>query len=68
MCAALEAQEHIIQLLEALGSILPAGSMDPRVSALLTGLSCMAFPTREALYKQLGNLCLLCRESMLRGQ
>ena len=36
--------------------ILPAGSMVPRVSALLTGL-----------YKQLGNLHLLRRESMLRS-
>ena len=67
VCAAIEAQEHTIQLLEALGTILPAGSTDPKVSALLTGLSCTAFPTREALYKQLGNLRLLHRESMLRS-
>ena len=65
MCAALEAQEHTIHLLEVLGSILPARSTDPRVSTLLTGLSCRAFPTREALYKQLVNLRLLRRESML---
>ena len=65
VCAAIEAQEHTIQLLEALGTILPARSTDPRVSALLTGLSCMAFPTRDAHYKHLGNLCLLRRESML---
>ena len=62
-----EAQEHTIQMLEGLGSILPAGSTDPRVSSILTGLSCMAFPAWEALYKQLGNLRLLCRESMLRA-
>ena len=54
VCAAQEAQKHTIQFLEALGSILPAGS---RVSTLLTGLSCRGFPIREALYKQLGNLC-----------
>ena len=66
VCAAIEAQEHTIQLLEALGTIPAAGS-DPKVSALFTGLSCTAFPTREALYKQLGNLRLLCRESMLRS-
>ena len=36
VCTAIEAQEHTIQLLEALGSVLPAGSTDPRVSALLT--------------------------------
>ena len=34
------------------------------MSTLLTQLSCTAFPTWEALYKQFGNLCLLCRESM----
>ena len=68
VCAALEAQEHTIQLLEALGSIPAAGSMGPRVSALLTGLSsCTAFPTWEALYKQLRNMRLLRRESMLRS-
>ena len=61
----LVSREHTIQLLEALGTILPAGSMDPRVSALLTGLSCTTFLTWEALYKQLGNLHLLRRESML---
>ena len=67
MCTAIEAQEHTIQLLEALVTILPAGSTDPRVSVLLTGLSCTAFPMLEALYKQLGNLHLLHRESMLRA-
>ena len=67
VCATIEAQEHTIQLLEALGTILPAGSTDPRVRALLTGLSCTAFPTWEALYKQLGNLRLFRRESMLRA-
>ena len=56
VCTAIDAQEHTIQLLEALGTILPSGSTDSKVSALLTGLSCTAFPTREALYKQLGNL------------
>ena len=64
VCAAIETQEHTLhclQLLEALGTILPAGSTDPRGSALLTGLSCTAFPTREALYKHLGNLRLLRR-------
>ena len=59
VCAAIEAQEHTIQLLEALGSIIPVGSTDPKVSALPTGISCTAFPMREALYKQLGNLHLL---------
>ena len=65
--AAIEAQEHTIQLLEALGTIFPAESSDPRVIALFTGLSCTAFPTWEALYKQLENLRLLRRESMLRA-
>ena len=37
------------------------------MSALLTGLSCTAFPTSEALYKQLGNLRMLHREAMLRS-
>ena len=64
MCVAIEAQEHTIQLLEALGTILPAGSKDPRASVLLTNLSCMAFPVQEALYKQLGILRLLRRGSM----
>ena len=45
----------------------PAGSTDPRLSSILTGLSCTAFPMQEALYKQLVNLHLLCRESMLRA-
>ena len=56
VCAAIEAQKHTMQPLEVLGTILPAGSTDPRVSALLTSLSCTAFPMRKALYKQLGNL------------
>ena len=54
-------------MFEALGSILPAGSTDSKVSALLIGLSCMAHPMREALYKQLRNLHLLHRESMLHA-
>ena len=66
-CTAIEAQEHTIQLLDALGTILPAGSTDPRVVVLLTGLPCTAFPMQEALYKQLGNLRLLHRESMLHS-
>ena len=49
VCAAIEAQEHTLQLLEALGSILPAGSTDPIASALLTDLFCMASSLREVL-------------------
>ena len=40
---------------------------NPRVRAILTGLSCTDFPTWEALYKQLGNMRLLRRESILRS-
>ena len=61
MCSAIEAHEHSIQLLEALSKIFPPGVGDLTVSQLLSGLACTAYPTRDALYKQLGNLRILHR-------
>ena len=43
----------------------PSGEGDLRVTQLLSGLACTVYPTRDALYKQLGNLHILCRESAL---
>ena len=62
VCSAIGAHEHSIQLLEALTKIFPLGEGDLRVTQLLSGLSCTAFPMRDALYKQLGNLHILRRQ------
>ena len=67
MCSAIEANEHSVQLLEALSKIFPPGEGDLRVTQLLSGLACTAYPTRDALYKQLDTLCILQRESALRS-
>ena len=67
MCSAIEAHEHSIQLLEALSKIFPPGQGDLRVTRLLLGLACTVYPTRDALYKQLGNLRILRREAALRA-
>ena len=67
MCSAIEAYEHSLQLLEALTKIFPPGEGDLRVTQLLSGLECTAYPMREALYKQLGNLHILRRMSALRA-
>ena len=64
---AIEAHEHSIQLLEALSKIFPPGEGDLRVTQLLSGLSSTVYPTRDALYKQLGNLRILRKESALRA-
>ena len=63
MCSAIEAHKHSIQLLEALSKIFPPGEGDLRVTQLLSGLACTAYPMRDVLYKQLGNLRILRRES-----
>ena len=68
VCSAIEALEHSIQLLEALTKIFPPEEGDFRVTRLLSGLACTAYPTRDALYKQLGNLRILRRESALRAE
>ena len=69
MCSAIEAHEHTLRLLEALTKIVPPGEGDLRVTQLLSGLNCIVYPTRDALYKQLlvGNLRILCRESALHA-
>ena len=67
VCSSIEAHEHSIQLLETLSKIFPPGEGDLRVTQLLSGLSSTVYPTRDALYKQLGNLCILHRESALRA-
>ena len=67
VCSAIEAHEHSIQLLEALTKIFPAGEGYLRVMHLLSGLACTVYPTRGTLYKQLGNLCILRRESALHA-
>ena len=54
-------------MLEALTKIFPLGEGDLRVTQLFSGLVCTAYPTRDTLYKQLGNLRILCRESALRA-
>ena len=43
----------------------PTGEGDLRVTQLLSGLACTVHPTRNVLYKQLGNLRILRRESAL---
>ena len=63
VCSAIEAHEHTLQLLEALTKIFPPGEENFRVTQLLSGLVCTAYPTRDALYKQLGNLHILRRVS-----
>ena len=65
VCSAIEAHKHNIQLLEALTKIFPLGEGDLRVTQLLSGLACTAYPRRDALYKQLGSLHILRRESAL---
>ena len=67
MCSAIEAHEHSSQLLEALTEIFPPGERDLRVTQLLSDLACTAYPTRDSLYKQLGNLRILHRESAFRA-
>ena len=57
-CTAIETREHYIQLLEALMKIFPPGEGDRRVTQLLSGLAC-------TVYKQLGNLRILRRETAL---
>ena len=56
---------HSLQLLQALTKIFPSGEGDLKVTQLFSGLACTAYPTRDTLYKQLGNLCILHRESVL---
>ena len=67
VCAAIghEAHEHTLRLLGVIGALLPLDSTDPRVVSLLQSLAYTAYPTRDGLYKQLGNLCMLRRESSL---
>ena len=67
MCSAIEAHEHSIQLFEVLTKISSPGEGDLRVTQLFSGLACTAYPIRDALYKQLGNLRILRRVSALRG-
>ena len=55
------------QLLEALTKIFPPEEGDLRVTQLLSGFACTPYPMRDALYKQLGNQCILRRESALRA-
>ena len=66
VCSTIEAHEHTIQLLESSGSNLPNRAGDLRVTVLLYALVSTAFPIRDTLYKQLGNLHILCRESALQ--
>ena len=67
MCCAIEAHEHTLRLLETLTKIFRLGEGDLRVTQLLSGLTCTAYPTQDALYKQLGNLCIFHRESALHA-
>ena len=67
VCSTIEEHKHSLQLLEALTKICPPGEEDLRVTQLLSGLACTAYPTQDALYKQLGNLHILRRESALRA-
>ena len=67
MCFAIEAHEHTLQLLEALTKNFPPGEGDLRVTQLLSGLGCTAYPMTDALYKQLGNIRILRQESALRA-
>ena len=58
--------EHTLQLLEALTKIFPLGEGDVRVTLLLSGLACTAYPMQDASYKQPGNLRIMRRESAVR--
>ena len=68
MCSAIEAHEHSIQLFEVLAKIFPLGEGDLRVTQLLLGLACTVYPTRDAMYKQLGNLHILRRVSIAHSK
>ena len=67
VCSDIEAHEHSMQLLKALTKIFPHGEGHPRVTQLLSGLACTANPTHDSLYKQLGNLRILRRESAMHA-
>ena len=68
LCSAIEAHEHSLQLLETLTKIFPPEDGYLRVTQLLSGLTCTAYPMQDnQLYKQLGNLRILHSESALHA-
>ena len=67
LCHAIEAQEHILHVLEALQVALLFEQTDDIIQSLLTGLSETAYLTSEALTRSLANVRMLQRESMLRA-
>ena len=56
LCCAIEAQEHTLQLMEALQVALPFEQTDDKIRSLLKGLSETAYRTSEALTRSLVNV------------